>query len=193
MAMHRRRFVTITSVAALAAFIPSSASSRQHAHAEQALSEPPYHTEPPHGPLPETLDPARFRDNPKAFASYSVAAQIRELLYQLPCYCSCSKQQGHESLLDCFVGRHALSCGLCQQEAVYGFLHHNCGESLPQIRRGLAQGEAWRLDVKRYADEHYPAPSSKNPTTLRQSSRRWPRTVRDDLQLADRQNPIERR
>src|ERR1700677_5240075 len=41
-----------------------------------------YHPEPPTGPLPATLNPSHFADNKVVFVTYSLAAQIREVLYQ---------------------------------------------------------------------------------------------------------------
>jgi hypothetical protein len=161
--MNRRNFAKTLSTVAVGLFLPSHLrcyQQQQQVPQKQSASEPPYHSDPSPTPLPLTLDPEQFIDNPNAFAAYSVSAQIREVLFQVPCYCWCSREQGHQSLLDCFTGRHGVTCGICQREAIYSFIRHKNGKTTPQIRRGLARGKAWRLDVTRYAQEHFPSLSS---------------------------------
>ena len=60
-----------------------------------------------------TLSPERFTG--KAAFSYRLAREIPEVLAHLPCYCGCQASLGHENLLDCYVGDHAVSCLLCQE------------------------------------------------------------------------------
>ena len=56
--------------------------------------------------------------------SYAFAVERPEVLRHIPCYCGCGEQEGHRSVLDCFVaGRdlldrpryndHGVSCRLC--------------------------------------------------------------------------------
>jgi hypothetical protein len=108
-----------------------------------------YHEDPPTGPLPNTLEPDRFRDKKAAFVSYSLAAKIPKLLYQMPCYCPCDKNEGHESLLDCYVGDHGVGCPTCQKEVIYCYRQFQTGKTAAEIREGIEKGEAWKVDLKR--------------------------------------------
>src|SRR5947209_13179518 len=69
-------------------------------HSSAATEVPAFHSNPPIGTLPQTMDSASFSDILTANA-YAVAARIRKTLYQEPCYCHCDKSQGHTGLLDC--------------------------------------------------------------------------------------------
>ncbi len=55
--------------------------------------------------LPKTLDPNLIRGEDRK--GYLIAKEIPEILAQLPCFCGC-EAVGHESLLDCFVDKHAV-------------------------------------------------------------------------------------
>ena len=72
---------------------------------------PAFHAQPPPGPLPATLPPSLFA-NAVAQNAYTLAARVKRVLYQQPCYCHCDRSQGHTSLLDCFAGQHASVCDL---------------------------------------------------------------------------------
>lgn len=74
---------------------------------------------------------------------YQLAAAIRPVLYQMPCFCRCDKFGGHTSLLDCFVDAHGEECGICQREAVYAFIQTHAGKSPKEIRDGIIAGE-WK-------------------------------------------------
>jgi hypothetical protein len=115
----------------------------------------PYHQGPPTGPLPATLDPAQFKEKRTAFVSYSIAARIKELLYQEPCYCECNKMEGHESLLDCYTSKHGEYCPTCQSEVFFIYEQHKLGKTAAEIRDGLGKGDAFKSDAKQYADAHY--------------------------------------
>src|SRR6202008_295283 len=78
----------------------------------------PYHNHRPGGPLPRVLDPAQFTDRLEAFAAYSMAARIPEVLYQEPCYCPCKRSSSHKSLLDCFASTHGRVCVTCRKEVL---------------------------------------------------------------------------
>ncbi len=56
------------------------------------------------GPLPKILPAEQFRI-PVVAKAYRLAAGIREVLAQQPCYCFCDKL-GHGSLVDCFATDH---------------------------------------------------------------------------------------
>jgi hypothetical protein len=111
-----------------------------------------YHNNPPTEPLPATLDPAQFASDRGAFVAYRVAAEERELLYQVPCYCPCDRKYGHKSLLDCFTTKHGSLCLECQKEAVFCYLQRNNRKNPEEIRKDIAAGKAWDLDLSRYSD-----------------------------------------
>jgi hypothetical protein len=113
-----------------------------------------FHTKPPEGPLPATLDPAQFQDNKAAFVVYSIAAKIPKLLYQEPCYCFCDRNLGHESLLDCFTSRHGVGCHLCQRGIIFSYEQSKLGKTPAEIRSAMKQGlEAF--DRETYVRSHY--------------------------------------
>lgn len=59
----------------------------------------------PRRPRPATVSPALFTG--KAAEAYRVARAAPELIEQMPCYCGCSKTDGHLNNLDCYADRHA--------------------------------------------------------------------------------------
>jgi len=148
-------------VAGLAlALIPQQASSRptetwkQDANAEPV---PAYHTSLPEGPLPATLSPSLFID-PVVQNAYRLAARIKKVLYQEPCYCHCDRSEGHGSLLDCYVGHHAAECGTCVREDLYAYEQTRKGKTPAQIRAGIERGEWEKVDVTKYKSPlHAPA------------------------------------
>jgi hypothetical protein len=81
-----------------------------------AADIPAYHASASKDPLPETLDPSQFSDL-QTQNVYALAAKVKSVLYQQPCYCRCDKEHGHTSLLSCYTDRHASVCALCQKEA----------------------------------------------------------------------------
>jgi hypothetical protein len=114
-----------------------------------------YHDRPPDAPLPDTLDPETFQENRTAFASYTLASRIKEVLYQVPCYCPCGEKEGHQSLLDCYTSKHGVTCRICQKEAVFSYLQHKDGKTPAQIRKAMADGEAMRLDLDKEINRFY--------------------------------------
>lgn len=144
---------TILVLLALAlTLLPQQASSQATGAASQnvnAESIPAFHNAPPTGPLPETLSPSLFPD-PVAQNAYTLAARVRKVLYQQPCYCHCDRSQGHGSLLDCFTGHHAAVCGTCEREAFYSFEQTQKGKTPAQIREGIERGDWEKLDVSKY-------------------------------------------
>ena len=84
---------------------------------------PAYHSQVPPGALPPTMDPTAF-NNPIVQNAYAVAAKVKRVLYQQPCFCHCDRSIGHESLLDCYVGKHAAVCDVCMKEAFYRSEEH---------------------------------------------------------------------
>jgi hypothetical protein len=112
-------------------------------------SVPAFHTQLPAGPLPETLDPELFT-NFVVQSAYRVAARVKKLLYQQPCYCHCDQSQGHGSLLDCFAGKHGSLCNICMAEDFYTYEQSRKGKTAPQIRDGILQGEWKNVDLSKY-------------------------------------------
>jgi len=114
-----------------------------------------YHNEPPTDPLPAPLDPRQFTENKAAFVTYSIAAKIREVLYQEPCYCPCVRQRGHKSLLDCFMDQHGVWCEICHKEVIFAYEQSRAGKTPAEIRLALENGDAWKIDIKNFAQAHY--------------------------------------
>jgi hypothetical protein len=114
-----------------------------------------YHDYLPEEPLRGTLNPGQFRENPTAFVAYALAARIEPTLYQVPCYCGCDKEQGHQSLLDCFTDNHGALCHICQKEVLFCFLQNQKHKNAAQIREAMARGAASKLDLKKLAAHFY--------------------------------------
>src|SRR5579862_7846731 len=106
------------------------------------LGVPSYHAYALKPPFPATLDPNRFPDALNRNV-YALAAKIRPVLYQQPCYCYCDRHAGHKSLLDCFVGTHGAECDICQKEAVLSYQLTQKGKTPAQIRAAIIHGD-WR-------------------------------------------------
>jgi hypothetical protein len=119
--------------------------------AQDSNSEPvpAFHSEVPKGPLPATLDPAQF-DGVLVQNAYALAARVKRVLYQQPCYCHCDRSQGHGSLLDCFAGKHAAECGVCIREALYSYEQTKKGKTAAQVRDGIEKGEWQQVDISKY-------------------------------------------
>ena len=115
---------------------------------------PAYHSQPPVGALPDTLDPARF-DNPVIKNTYALAGKVKKVLYQQPCYCHCDRAHGHSSLLDCFTSTHGSMCNVCLGEALYSYEQTRQGKTAAQIREGIQNGEWQKVDAAKY--QTYPA------------------------------------
>ena len=110
---------------------------------------PAYHSQVPAGALPQTLDPASF-ENPIVQNAYALAAKVKRVLYQQPCYCHCDRSIGHESLLDCFAGKHASVCDVCLREGVYAYEQTQKKKTAAQIRAGIERGEWQQVDLSKY-------------------------------------------
>jgi hypothetical protein len=142
------------------ALIPQYASSRSTNTSSQepnAEPVPAFHSSVPAGQLPGTLSPSVFTD-PVAQNAYSVAARIKKILYQEPCYCHCDRSQGHGSLLDCFVSKHAAACGICEREDFYAYEQSQKGKTGRQIREGIERGDWQGVDMTKYQSA-MPAPA----------------------------------
>jgi hypothetical protein len=113
---------------------------------------PAHHEAPPTGTLPDTLPAANFTDGLNKNA-YAMAAKIKPVLYEQPCYCMCDKTDGHESLLDCFVGMHASTCNLCRMEAIFAYEQTRKGTTPAQIRKAIIRGDWKKLNPQDYQIE----------------------------------------
>lgn len=110
---------------------------------------PAFHSQLPRTPLPNTLDPMQFTTTLVQNA-YTVAARIRKLLYQQPCYCHCDRSEGHGSLLDCFAGHHGSMCNVCMAEDFYTYEQSHVGKTAAQIRAGIISGDWKSIDLNKY-------------------------------------------
>ena len=152
--------IILVAVALGLALIPQRASSRSAGNLAQDInpeSVPAFHNTVPTGPLPTTLSPSLFTD-PIAQNAYSIAARIKKILYQEPCYCHCDRSQGHGSLLDCYAGKHAAVCGICEREDFYAYEQSHKGKSAAQIREGIERGDWQGVDITKY-ESVLPAPA----------------------------------
>jgi Protein of unknown function with PCYCGC motif len=111
---------------------------------------PAHHTAPPKEALPNVLDSAQFKDG-LTQNSYAMAAKIRPVLYEQPCYCFCDRTDSHTSLLDCFVGMHATTCNICRMEGIYAYEQTRMGQTPEQIRKAIIRGDWKKLNPKDYA------------------------------------------
>jgi hypothetical protein len=137
----------ILCAAALGMAIAAPRAASQLQSAEEAV--PAFHNEPPQGQLPETLNPSEFT-NVVVQNAYILAARVKKILYQQPCYCHCDRSQGHSSLLDCFASKHGAGCGVCMREAIYSYEQSHKGKTPAQIRAGIERGEWQQVDMSRY-------------------------------------------
>lgn len=131
---------------------PAASGSPQSTNAPQSADDnsvPAYHTKPPQGELPETMNPELFSD-PVVRNAYTVAAKIKKTLYQQPCYCHCDRSKGHTSLLDCFASQHGSGCGTCIYEDLYSYEQTRKGKSAAEIREGIIKGEWKTVDATKY-------------------------------------------
>ena len=111
---------------------------------------PSYHAYAPKPPIPATLDPKEFAGDALIRNVYAMAAKIRPVLYQQPCYCYCDRSIAHKSLLDCYVSHHATQCDACQKEAVFAYRQTQKGKTPAQIRAAIIHGDWKSVDLKPY-------------------------------------------
>ena len=129
------------------AIVPPRTASQLAQSTEEPV--PAFHSQPPQGQLPETLSPSQFA-NVVVQNAYILAARVRKVLYQQPCYCHCDRSQGHTSLLDCFASKHGAGCGVCMREAIYSYEQSNRSKTPAQIRAGIERGEWQQVDMSKY-------------------------------------------
>jgi hypothetical protein len=141
--------ISLMGLALLLMVIPQRAASSRAQGASDTEPIPAFHSELPAGPLPATLAPETFSDAVVQNA-YALAAHVKKVLYQQPCYCHCDRSQGHGSLLDCFAGKHAAECGVCIREGFYSYEQTHKGKTPAQIRDGIEHGEWRTVDLTKY-------------------------------------------
>jgi hypothetical protein len=110
---------------------------------------PSYHAYALKPPIPTTLDPKLFPDALNRNV-YELAAKVKPVLYQQPCYCYCDRSIGHKSLLDCFASEHGAQCDICQKEAVLAYQQTQKGKTPAQIRAAIIHGDWKTVDMKPY-------------------------------------------
>jgi hypothetical protein len=110
---------------------------------------PSYHAYALKPPIPATLDPKQFPDALNRNV-YTLAAKIKPVLYQQPCYCYCDRHAGHKSLLDCYVDTHGSECDICQKEAVLAYQQTQKGKTPAQIRAAIIHGDWKSVDMQPY-------------------------------------------
>ena len=112
---------------------------------------PPYHHSPPQGHEADVLkDLKEFSSDPKMGLIYNRANQARKVLYQLPCFCKCSRYIGHTSLLSCYREKHATTCDVCQKEAIFAYEQSKKGQSVEQIRQDIISGKWKDINMEAY-------------------------------------------
>jgi len=116
---------------------------------------PSYHAYALKPPIPATMDPQQFPDALNRNV-YELAAKVKPVLYQQPCYCYCDRSIGHKSLLDCFASEHGSQCDICQKEAVLAYQQTQKGKTPAQIRAAIIHGDWKSVDMKPYMT---PSPS----------------------------------
>jgi Protein of unknown function with PCYCGC motif len=135
-------------VALLVALSPERVTSQSQSKTADE-SVPAFHAQSPRGTLPVTVSPWLFTDVVVQNA-YTLAARVKKVLYQQPCYCHCDRSQGHKSLLDCFAGNHGSECGVCLSEAFYTYEQTRKGKTPSQIRQAIEKGEWHNVDISKY-------------------------------------------
>jgi Protein of unknown function with PCYCGC motif len=80
-------------------------------------------------------------------AVYEDAAKVPNVLYQLPCYCHCDRNMGHQSLHSCFEGLHGAECSTCAKEGYYAYQMSLKGKTAREIRQGILRGEYEAIDL----------------------------------------------
>jgi hypothetical protein len=154
--LHKRFAGAILAITA-ASFLAWPRGANSQAPQTQPADEtvPAFHPAAPKDALPPTMDPSVFTDF-EMFNAYTVAGQVKKVLYQQPCYCHCDRSQGHQSLLDCFASRHGSGCNICMGEAFYSYEQTHKGKTPAQIREGIIHGEWQKVDLAKYQKSYLP-------------------------------------
>jgi len=143
--------VIVAAYAIPASFGPASAVHAQWS--DPAQDVPAYHPLPP--PKDQTLPPimsgqqltGQFFRQKWQVEVYKEAAQIPDVLYQLPCYCRCDRALGHASLHSCFEGTHGAICATCAAEEAYAYKMTKEGKTPEEIRAGIERKDFESIDL----------------------------------------------
>jgi len=117
---------------------------------QPAKKIPAFHSASATAKLPATMDPKQFNDVATQ-NSYAMAAKVKSVFYQQPCFCYCDANDGHHSLLDCFVTDHAASCNICRMEGIFAYEQTRKGQMAAQIRKEIINDEWKKVDLNQYA------------------------------------------
>jgi hypothetical protein len=85
--------------------------------------------------LVATLSPSLFAG--KTQEAYQAAKDIPAVLDEMPCYCGCMRDPGHQSNLFCFRDNHSSHCAMCQDIALDAKDLWNDGNTIEQIRERI--------------------------------------------------------
>ena len=114
---------------------------------------PAYHSDAPakNTPMPPILSGTQLTGPyfryPWQVEVYKEAAQVPNVLYQLPCYCRCDKALGHTSLHSCFAGTHGAICSTCAKEGAYAYRMTKRGKTPKEIRAGIEHKDYEQIDL----------------------------------------------
>ena len=113
---------------------------------------PAYHNGPPRSASPPLLKQdqwiGEFFTHKYQTTAYKMASAIPDVIYQLPCYCWCSKAMAHKSLHSCFENSHGATCGVCMKEAAFAYEQTKQGKTPSEIRAAIENG-AWNaIDLR---------------------------------------------
>jgi Protein of unknown function with PCYCGC motif len=142
--------ILIFTTAVVAVAFPGAPRQAGASGAQPAKVIPAFHSAPPTARLAATLDPKQFSDVGTQ-NSYAMAAKIKGVLYQQPCFCYCDANDGHHSLYDCFVTDHAASCNTCRMEGIFAYEETRKGKTAAQIRKEIINDEWKKIDLREYA------------------------------------------
>ena len=78
--------------------------------------------------------------------AYELAAKIKGVIYQQPCYCYCDRM-GHKSLHSCFEDTHGAECSTCMKELYYSYQMTKQHKTAEQIRKGIIRGDWKDIDL----------------------------------------------
>ncbi len=140
----------VFAVAVVAIAVPASPQGTASGNAQTPKKIPAFHSAPDTAKLPATMDPKQFNDVATQ-NSYAMAAKVKNVLYQQPCFCYCDANDGHHSLLDCFVSDHAASCNICRMEGIFAYERTRKGQTAAQIRKEIINDEWKKVDLNQYA------------------------------------------
>jgi Protein of unknown function with PCYCGC motif len=140
-------FIFMTAVAVA---LPAAQQGTESGTAQSPKKIPAFHSAPAAAHLPVTMDPKQFNDV-STQNSYAMAAKVKNVLYQQPCFCYCDANDGHHSLLDCFASDHAASCNICRMEGIFAYEQTRKGQTPAQIRKEIINDEWKKVDLGQYA------------------------------------------